>query len=372
MMKKLKLRILLISLLVIASITVLSPVGASASEWKQDSIGWKWYKDDGNYAIGWQQIEGNWYYFYYGGYMAHDTIIDDDSGKHYWLSSNGVMEEGIKGHLNELSKRYSKGVTAETAADLNRKLSSGITLREAIQKLEDTSKEMAKLNTPLDIIQNKLNEMMKEFGTSSRELLYVLYTNTNPAWQQDSNGWWYKEGDSFARGWRFIDNNWYYFYANGYMAYDAVIVDTNDTYSHLISNGQMKQSATLSSRQSLENFYSANGGHYSFTGHFMIEPTWVNTIDEWNKANNTSTNASTKKTDTSKVLSSGMTLKEAKLKIDSAIAGIKVLGETVEENMDYINQLCKSMGTTYDEVKSFQLGANDEANNKNYQDAFKN
>ncbi|MBN7576287.1 hypothetical protein C1H57_23320 [Clostridium sp. 2-1] len=104
----------------------------------------------------------------------------------------------------------------------------------------------------------------------------------------------------------------------------------------------------------------------------MIEPTWVNTIDEWNKANNTSTNASTKKTDTSKVFSSGMILKEAKLKIDSAIAGIKVLGETVEENMDYINQLCKSMGTTYDEVKSFQLGANDEANNKNYQDAFKN
>ncbi|WP_278286310.1 hypothetical protein [Clostridium beijerinckii] len=60
-------------------------------------------------------------------------------------------------------------------------------------------------------------------------------------------------------GWQQIEGNWYYFYANGYMAYDAVIVDTNDTYSHLISNGQMKQSATLSSRQSLENFYSANG-----------------------------------------------------------------------------------------------------------------
>lgn len=334
----------------IASTFMLCPIGANA-EWRQDNIGWKWYNDDGNYAIGWQQIESNWYYFYYGGYMAHDTIIDDDSGKHYWLSSNGVMEEGIKGHLNELSKRFSKGVTAETAADLNRKLSSGITLREAIQKLEDTSKEMAKLNTPLDIIQNKLNEMMKEFGTSSRELLYVLYTNTNPAWQQDSNGWWYKEGDSFARGWRFIDCKWYYFYANGYMAHDVIVVDTNDTHSYLNSSGQMMSSTTLSGRQATASIMEANGGQYS--ENYIVDKR-VNTIDEWNKANNTSTNASTKKTDTNKVLSSGMTLKEAKLKIDSAISGIKELGETVEENMDYINQLCKSMGTTYDEIKSFQ------------------
>ncbi|UYZ38055.1 leucine-rich repeat protein [Clostridium beijerinckii] len=37
-------------------------------------------------------------------------------------------------------------------------------------------------------------------------------------WRQDSNGWWYTEGSSWAIGDRRIDNNYYYFDTNGYMA----------------------------------------------------------------------------------------------------------------------------------------------------------
>lgn len=55
--------------------------------------------------------------------------------------------------------------------------------------------------------------------------------------------------------------------------------------------------------------------------------------------------------DPSKVLSSGITLGEAKHKIDSIVAGIKALGDTVDNNMDYINKQCEQMGTTYDEIK---------------------
>jgi hypothetical protein len=37
------------------------------------------------------------------------------------------------------------------------------------------------------------------------------------AWKQNSTGWWYTEGNSYATGWRNIDRNWYYFKSNGYM-----------------------------------------------------------------------------------------------------------------------------------------------------------
>ena len=43
------------------------------------------------------------------------------------------------------------------------------------------------------------------------------------AWKSNSTGWWYTEGSSYATGWRLIDGNWYYFYNNGYMAYDTTI-----------------------------------------------------------------------------------------------------------------------------------------------------
>lgn len=37
-------------------------------------------------------------------------------------------------------------------------------------------------------------------------------------WKQDSDGWLYSEGNSYAEGWREIDGKYYYFYPDGYMA----------------------------------------------------------------------------------------------------------------------------------------------------------
>lgn len=42
-------------------------------------------------------------------------------------------------------------------------------------------------------------------------------------WIQDSTGWWYTEGNSYARGWRLIDGKYYYFNNNGYMMHDTYI-----------------------------------------------------------------------------------------------------------------------------------------------------
>ncbi|MCE5221515.1 MAG: leucine-rich repeat protein [Clostridium sp.] len=39
----------------------------------------------------------------------------------------------------------------------------------------------------------------------------------NAEWKQDNKGWWYAEGNSWAKGWREIDRYSYYFKSNGYM-----------------------------------------------------------------------------------------------------------------------------------------------------------
>ena len=41
---------------------------------------------------GWQEIDGDWYYFFNGNYtMAHNTLIVDVNGKDYFLDYNGKM-----------------------------------------------------------------------------------------------------------------------------------------------------------------------------------------------------------------------------------------------------------------------------------------
>jgi len=61
---------------------------------------------------------------------------------------------------------------------------------------------------------------------SSLIVVSVLALNpigANASWKQNSTGYWYTTGNSYATGWKLIDKNWYYFYSNGYMAKDTTI-----------------------------------------------------------------------------------------------------------------------------------------------------
>lgn len=82
-MKKLKLTKIIASSLIVASVLVLNPTGASA-EWKQNNSGW-WYTEGSSWTTGWKQLDGIWYYFNSDGYMAHDKTIDGCE-----LDSNGA------------------------------------------------------------------------------------------------------------------------------------------------------------------------------------------------------------------------------------------------------------------------------------------
>lgn len=54
-------------------------------------------------------------------------------------------------------------------------------------------------------------------------LLALNPIGASASWRQNSTGWWYTVGNSWATGWIQIDGKWYYFSSVGYMAHDTVI-----------------------------------------------------------------------------------------------------------------------------------------------------
>lgn len=85
-MKKLKIKKIITSVLMLVSILTLTSIGAHA-EWKQDKQGW-WYSEGDSWSVGWKQIDGKWYYFGQDGYMVHDTTING-----YYIGSDGAWIE---------------------------------------------------------------------------------------------------------------------------------------------------------------------------------------------------------------------------------------------------------------------------------------
>lgn len=54
-------------------------------------------------------------------------------------------------------------------------------------------------------------------------LLTLNPIGASAEWRQDTNGWWYAEGSSWATGWREIGGKWYHFNTEGYMTKNKVI-----------------------------------------------------------------------------------------------------------------------------------------------------
>ncbi|MBE6088432.1 MAG: DUF4362 domain-containing protein [Clostridium beijerinckii] len=98
-MKRLKLTKMIASVLVVASVLSLNPIGVSA-EWKQDSNGW-WNTEGSSWSIGWKQIDGKWYYFNYNGYMAKDTTVDG-----YKLGSDGAWIQDMQNNSSNVKNSY--------------------------------------------------------------------------------------------------------------------------------------------------------------------------------------------------------------------------------------------------------------------------
>ncbi|WP_238916869.1 leucine-rich repeat domain-containing protein [Clostridium sp. YIM B02555] len=88
-MKKSKLTKVIACALVVASVLLLKPIGASA-EWKQDKNGWWWYSEGSSWATGWRVINGNLYYFDSRGFMLDNR--PNDFQRDYTINSSGQFQ----------------------------------------------------------------------------------------------------------------------------------------------------------------------------------------------------------------------------------------------------------------------------------------
>lgn len=164
-MKKLKLAKIMANTLVIASVFVLNPVGASA-EWRQDSNGW-WNTEGSSWSIGWRQIDGKWYYFGQDGYMAHDTIIDG-----YKLGSDGAWI-------------VTANPTTTTAT------SSGTTSTDKDTVVPQLANpKLSGKNTSKDPNKFTLNwTKATDNKTPQNKLRYYLYKSESISYQNDITAW---------------------------------------------------------------------------------------------------------------------------------------------------------------------------------------
>lgn len=83
-------------------------------------------------------------------------------------------------------------------------------------------------------------------------------TGASATWEQNSKGWWYTEGNSWATGWKLIDGNWYYFYSDGYMAKDKTIdgyyLNSSGVWINSIKTKDNGNGISINQLKNVENF----------------------------------------------------------------------------------------------------------------------
>ncbi|MDD3049506.1 MAG: hypothetical protein PHQ89_06060 [Bacilli bacterium] len=91
-MKSKKLKQLIAVALVSVTVSTMYPIPVAA-EWLKDSQNnWNW-RENGDKATGWKQVNGTWYYFDGNGNMKTGWVKTPDS-KWYFMNSDGSMKTG--------------------------------------------------------------------------------------------------------------------------------------------------------------------------------------------------------------------------------------------------------------------------------------
>lgn len=183
----------------------------------------------------------------------------------------------------------------------------------------------------------------------------VFTIGASAAWKQNTSGWWYTEGNSWATGWRNIDGNWYYFSPkSGYMFSQTVV----DGY-YLNENGawvnDTKYNVTAVKAQELVKKYLSDNGKF-------VPPLVRCSAEEGNSwvircYEDMVTHTATygwyyvdKKTgeivdmNTGKIISSGQTTKNEKVESENQIDKAKSL---INENIDEKDKQFLANGLSY-------------------------
>ena len=97
----------------------------------------------------------------------------------------------------------------------------------------------------------------------------------NAAWKENSAGYWYTEGSSYATGWRNIDNSWYYFDGTGYMK--TGWIKDKDKWYYLSSNGNMEETGWI--KDGVNYYYLNSDG--TMACDTIVDNCFVDSNGEW-------------------------------------------------------------------------------------------
>ena len=120
-MKHKFLKKLIVASVVTSTIIALNPVGASAA-WVKNAYGNWSYTEGDNYATGWRQISGIWYFFDDIGQMKTGWI--SSSGEWYYADLSGAMQTGVLQIEGKIYLFNSNGAMQKGSCIVNGKLYS--------------------------------------------------------------------------------------------------------------------------------------------------------------------------------------------------------------------------------------------------------
>lgn len=87
-----------------------------AGQWQQEGNTWWYQNDDNSYPVnGWEQIDGNWYYFGGDGYLLTNTTTPDG----YQVDSNGAWRTNEETQSNTNTQQSSNKIVKDLGNDVN-------------------------------------------------------------------------------------------------------------------------------------------------------------------------------------------------------------------------------------------------------------
>lgn len=186
-------------LFITAVFTAILSMQVLAGELKKDSQGLWYQNDDGSFATGWLQKDGNWYFFENSGY-AKTGWYEENGKTYYFRPENGRLAAGYATVLDKKLYYFDE------------------------------------------------NGVSRKMGSS--------YTG----WLKDDSSWYYQNADgSLCRSdWQEVDGVWYYFDENGYMKTGPLVVDGIQYY--LEESGAMAMDTTKEIDGILYSFDSLGAG----------------------------------------------------------------------------------------------------------------
>ncbi|MCR4702412.1 MAG: leucine-rich repeat domain-containing protein [Saccharofermentans sp.] len=218
------------------SVTLITAYG-----WNKISNNWIYLKDDATIATGWFKVGSNWYYSDANGFVQTGWI--KEGGAWFYLRSTGEMATGWQ----QISGGW-------YYFDVNGKMRTGWQKIGGVDYYFKSNGAMASEEYVNGYYLDKSGAWTYKYRASWK-------SDTKGTYFQDANGWYPKNR------WLKIDNKWYFFKPDGYMAAEeyrnGYWLNTNGTWTYTARASWKKNSKGW--------YYQDTAGWYAKNGTWKID-----------------------------------------------------------------------------------------------------